>query len=115
MADIIKPPHGVEAASNSGTPCDYSEDMYRYYFELVDHTGVAKELISEFLGELHSRNVVTLSFGYEFDMPIQCAPDLIRLLARENIGIYQVVRYAKTTGVWCPSTTASKKADNLPR
>jgi hypothetical protein len=112
LAEIMKPPHVVATGSSIGTPRDYSEDMYRFYFELVDHSAVVKELLSTFLGERHSRSLTTLSFGYEFDMPIQCAPDLIRLLARENIAIYQVVRYAKITGVWCPSSTVSKQADN---
>jgi hypothetical protein len=112
LPEIMKPRHVVEAGSSIGTPRDYSEDMYHFYFELVDHAGVVKELLSKFLGEQHSRSLTTLSFGYEFDMPIQCAPDLIRLLAKENIAIYQVVRYAKTTGVWRPSPTVSKQADN---
>lgn len=105
-------PLGADADSNAGTPRDYSEDMYRFYFELIDHEGVAKELISMFLGERHSRGLITVSFGYEFDMPIQCAPDLIRLLSRENIAVYQVVRLAKTAGVWRSSPTAAKQADN---
>lgn len=105
-------PLGADACSNAGTPRDYSEGMYHFYFELVDHGGVAKELISRFLGERHSRSLTTVSFGYEFDMPIQCAPDLIRLLSRENIAVYQVVRLAKAAGVWRSSPTASKQEDN---
>jgi hypothetical protein len=99
-------PLGDDAGSNMGTPRDYSEDMYHFYFELIDHGGVAKKLISNFLGEQHSRGLTTASCGYEFDMPIQCAPDLIKLLARENIGIYQVVRLAKTAGIWRSNSTA---------
>jgi hypothetical protein len=99
-------PLGVDAGSNAGSPRDYSEGMYRFYFELIDHGGVAKELISRFLGERHSRSLTTVSFGYEFDMPIQCAPDLIRLLTREGIAIYQVVRLAKAAGLWRSSSPA---------
>jgi hypothetical protein len=94
---------GADAGLNMGTPRDYSEDMYHFYFELIDHGGVAKELISGFLGERHSRSLTTVPFGYVFDMPIQCAPDLMRLLTRENIAVYQMIRLAKTAGVWRPN------------
>ncbi len=33
-----------------GTPLDYTSDMYRVYFEIRDHDGMAKEIISGFLG-----------------------------------------------------------------
>jgi hypothetical protein len=44
--------------------------------------------------------MIVLAHGYETELPIQCVPDLVRLLSAENIAVYQVVRYAKTNGVW---------------
>jgi hypothetical protein len=86
---------GDHMSESINTPRDYSEDMYRFFFEIVDNSGTVKQMISNFLGEENSKSLAAVAYGYEFDMPIQCAPDLIRLLAMENIGIYQVVRGAK--------------------
>lgn len=83
-----------------GTPLDYTSDMYRVYFEIRDHDGMAKEIISGFLGPARAEKIVTLAHGYEMELPIQCIPEIIRLLATENIAIYQVVRYAKTNNSW---------------
>jgi hypothetical protein len=38
--------------------------------------------------------------GFEFVAPIQCVPDIVRCLARENVAVYQVVRQAKVEGLW---------------
>jgi hypothetical protein len=89
-----------DETARAGTPRDYSEDLYRFYFELVDCSGLAKRIIMDFLGEKHSKSLIDLADGYEFDMPIQCAPEIVRMLARENVAVYQVVRLAKTNGVW---------------
>ncbi|HDX8401391.1 TPA: hypothetical protein RQN00_001481 [Aeromonas dhakensis] len=74
--------------------------MYRVYFEIRDHDGMAKEIISGFLGPAQAEKIVTLAHGYEMELPIQCIPEIIQLLATENIAIYQVVRYAKTNNSW---------------
>jgi hypothetical protein len=37
---------------------------------------------------------------YEAELPIQCVPEIVKLLVAENIAVYQVVRYAKTTATW---------------
>ncbi len=44
--------------------------------------------------------MIVLAHGYETELPIQCVPDIVRLLSAENIAVYQVVRYAKTNRVW---------------
>jgi len=83
-----------------GTPLDYTNDVYRVYFEVPDATHEAKKIISSFLGQKRSEKIVTLAHGYEVELPIQCIPDVIRLLTHANIAVYQVVRYAKTNGAW---------------
>lgn len=41
-----------------------------------------------------------LTHGFELVLPIQCVPDIGRLLTRDNIAIYQTVRYAQDEGSW---------------
>ena len=86
--------------SELGTPLDYTHDVYRVYFEVPDKWGIARKIIANFLGSEKAATIVTLAHGYEAEMPIQCVPDIVRLLSSENIAVYQVVRYAKTSGVW---------------
>lgn len=83
-----------------GTPRDYTSDLYRVYFELPDPSGIAGKIIADFVGSERATSIVALSHGYEVELPIQCVPDIVRLLSAENIAVYQVVRYAKTNGVW---------------
>ncbi len=89
-----------DTTSAGGTPRDYTEDMYRCYFEVGEHLGRAKEIISNFIGPEKAQELLTLAYGYEVEMPIQAVPDLVRLLVNSNIAVYQVVRYAKTDSVW---------------
>lgn len=86
--------------SEIGTPLDYTHDVYRVYFEVPDKSGIAKKILSDFVGDERAARMVTLAHGYETELPIQCVPDIIRLLTAENIAVYQVVRYAKTNEVW---------------
>lgn len=83
-----------------GTPKDYSEDMYKFYFEIGEWKDEALKIISSFLGQKHSKNITKLEFGYELIMPIQCVPDLVSLLSDKNIAIYQIVRGGKTQDIW---------------
>ncbi len=83
-----------------GTPLDYSSAMYRVYFEIGEHQGIAKHAIEAYLGPERSKNLVALPYGYECELAIQCVPDIVRELAQQNIAVYQVVRYAKTGNVW---------------
>lgn len=83
-----------------GTPRDYGSDMYRVYFEVSDPQGTAGRIIADFLGEQRAASMILLAHGYETELPIQCVPDIVRMLSTENIAVYQVVRYAKTNGVW---------------
>jgi hypothetical protein len=81
-------------------PLDYSEELYTFYIETVDADGTAECVLRSFLGPLHARRLHRLAHGFEFVSPIQCVPDLIRLLTQQNIAVYQVVRQAKAEGVW---------------
>ena len=83
-----------------GTPLDYSEELYRFYLETVDVDGTAERVLASFLGPRHAQRLHRLAHGFEFVAPIQCAPDLIRLLTQDNIAVYQLVRQAKVEGAW---------------
>ncbi len=83
-----------------GTPKDYTESLYRFYFEVGEYNDLAKTIITDFLGSERVADLVSLTHGYEFNLPIQCVPDLVRKLLEENIGIYQIVRFAKVNGTW---------------
>lgn len=83
-----------------GTPLDYTPEVYRVYLELLDERGVAKKIIADFVGSTRAAAIVSLAHGYETELPIQCIPEIVRLLVGENIAVYQVVRYAKAGGAW---------------
>lgn len=84
----------------TGTPLDYSEDLYRFYLETVDVDGSVEGVLRGFLGPRHAKRLQRLAHGFEFAAPIQCAPDLVRLLAQQNIAVYQLVRRAKIKESW---------------
>jgi hypothetical protein len=84
----------------TGTPLDYSEDLYEFYVETVDLDGTAERLLKSFLGPRHGARVQRLAHGFRFAAPIQCAPDLIRLLTQANVAVYQLVRQVKVEGRW---------------
>jgi hypothetical protein len=86
--------------SEIGTPLDYTSDVYRFYFEIGEHEEGAKKIILKYLGPEKSKSLIKLAHGYEVELPIQCVPDIVRELANVNIAVYQVVRYAKTNGIW---------------
>jgi hypothetical protein len=83
-----------------GTPLDYSEDLYGLYVETVVIDGTAEQVLRDFLGPRHTKRLRRHAHGFEFAAPIQCAPDLIRLLTQQNIAVYQLVRRAKVEGSW---------------
>ena len=83
-----------------GTPRDYSESVYRFYLEVADCSPATRRLIEDFLPQHYAVRIVGLDYGFEFEMPIQCAPDLVRQLMSKNTAIYQLVRLAKTKGLW---------------
>ena len=83
-----------------GTPLDYTEDLYRFYLEVRDIDGNVEKLLREFLGTTQAEQLQRLTHGFELTLPIQCAPEIVRLLAAENVAVYQIVRYAKVAGSW---------------
>lgn len=86
--------------SEVGTPLDYTEDLYRVYFEVRDIDGSVETLLRDFLGTARAAQLQRLTHGFELTLPIQCVPDIVRLLTRENVAVYQVARYAKVEGSW---------------
>ena len=95
----MKPGAGAGTA-DIGTPRDYSEGMYRFYLELADCSDATRRLIEAFLPPHHASRIVELDYGFELEMPVQCAPDLIRQLASQNVAIYQLVRLGRTKNQW---------------
>ena len=93
-------PTKLTDATTAGTPLDYSESVHRFYLELGDCSAATRLVIEKFLPQHHAGRIVDLDYGFEFEMPIQSAPDLVRLLFSKNIGIYQLVRLAKSKGHW---------------
>jgi hypothetical protein len=83
-----------------GTPLDYTSDMYRFYFEVGVVDDIAETALLRFLGPKRVESLVHLAHGYEIDLPIQVVPDLVQVLVNAGVGIYQIVRYAKTRSVW---------------
>jgi hypothetical protein len=84
----------IEMSSDTGTPCDYSEELYRFYLEVIDPNAVVKGMLAEFIGSANFHSISDRAHGYAFDMPIQAAPELIRTLSHANIAVYQLVRLA---------------------
>ena len=84
----------------TGTPLDYTSDMYKVYFEVCEHDGIVLKLLTEFLGEEKASGITTLAHGYELELPIQVIPEIVKVLGQNNIAVYQVVRYAKTNRIW---------------
>jgi hypothetical protein len=83
-----------------GTPRDYSSDIYRVYFEVGSPNSATLNMLIDYIGVDKGREITVLAHGYELELPIQVVPDIVRLLSGNNIGVYQVVRYAKTNSTW---------------
>ena len=86
--------------SEIGTPRDYTEDVYKVYFEVREYKESALNILATFLGEDKAHSITKLAHGYELEIPIQCVPDIASLLCEGGVGIYQIVRYAKTDSRW---------------
>lgn len=86
--------------SEIGTPRDYTEDVYNVYFEVGEYKEIALNIFTTYLGEDKAHSISKLAHGYELEIPIQCVPDIAKLLCEGGIGIYQIVRHAKTDSRW---------------
>ncbi len=83
---------------------EYTDDLYRVYFEVGEHENVAADIMTRFLMS-RSQDILNLSFspaslrkhshGYEVDIPLQLVPEIVRELAKSNVAIYQVIRINK--------------------
>ena len=84
-----------------GTPLDYTDHLYRVYFEIGDYADFGKDVITSFLAS-RSKDIPCLSenpdalercaHGYVVRVPMQIIPELVRELGRKNVAVYQVVR-----------------------
>ncbi|MET0655950.1 MAG: hypothetical protein ABWY94_10320 [Pseudoxanthomonas sp.] len=88
----------------SGTLRDYTDDLYRVYFELGESGNLAADamkrlLISRVQGisvpSFTPASIVQKGDGYEVDIPMQIIPELVRDLAMHNVAVYQVIRVNK--------------------
>ncbi len=87
-----------------GTPADYSDVLYRVYFEVGEWQQVARTALCDFLLE-RSQGHPAFHFqpaalrvkphGYEVNLPMQLIPEVVRALAGRNIAIYQVLRLGR--------------------
>jgi hypothetical protein len=84
----------------TGDPLDYSEDLYRFYLETANVGEAAERALRTYLGPRHARQLKRVRHGFEFVVPIQCVPDVVRLLTQENVAVYQLVRQEKVAGQW---------------
>ena len=89
-----------EDIAKLNTPRDYSRSLYKFYLEIGEFEDMALNTIKELFGADRLHLISPLDHGYELIMPIQVAPDVIRELSHKNIGIYQLVRFAKVSGEW---------------
>jgi len=76
-----------------------------FILEVRDIDGSVERLLRDFLGTAQAAQLQRLTHGFELTIPIQCAPDIVRLLTRENVAVYQIARYAKVEGSWRWHTT----------
>ncbi len=83
-----------------GTPLDYTEDVYKVYFEVGEYKECALNILATYLGEDRAQSITKLAYGYELEIPIQCIPEITSLLCDGGVGVYQIVRYAKTNNKW---------------
>ncbi len=93
----VKPPYET---LETGTPLDYTSELYKVYFEVRENNGIVLKMLTEFLGEEKASCINTLAHGYELELPIQVIPEVVKVLSQNNIAVYQVVRYAKTNRTW---------------
>ncbi len=86
--------------SKKSPPKDYTDDLYKVYFEVGEYKGRAKKVLENYLGADQKGKIKILSHGYVVEIAMQCIPDIIGGLIAENIAIYQVNRYTKIDGSW---------------
>lgn len=84
-----------------GTPGEYTDDLYRVYFEVGEFEDSARNAIASALksysqGSAHfdftPSSLRQHSHGYEVDIPMQLIPEIVRELAARNVAVYQIVR-----------------------
>ncbi len=96
IGNCTNDPGSPTPASPAGTLGDYSDDLYRHFFEVPDRSDIAEGVFLEYLGREHSARLRRVENGYELLIPIQCAPELVRLLTNDDVAVYQLVRLEKS-------------------
>lgn len=87
-------------ATQTNTPLDYSEDVYKVYFEVGEYQDAAYDVFCRYLGDERAKSIGKLAHGYNLEIPIQCIPEITDLLCQGGIGVYQIIRYTKTDQKW---------------
>lgn len=94
----------MSSSRSIGTPGEYTNNLYRVYFEVGEHDGFAGQVIANFLAvrlvEITGTAFVPESLrrqahGYEADIPLQLVPEVVRELSAKNVAVYQVIRINK--------------------
>ena len=83
-----------------GSPKEYTDDLYRVYFEVGEYENFAADVMTRFLISnpdisYSPASLRQQSHGYEVDIPLQLVPEIVRELAKSNVAIYQVIRINK--------------------
>jgi hypothetical protein len=98
----------------TGTPRDYSDQLYRVFFEIGEFEGLGKRIIMDYLTDNGHRVdpqsylLQTTPYGYELEIPMQVIPEIIQALNREKVAVYQVVRIAGPYGSWLSKATVNE-------
>jgi hypothetical protein len=70
--------------------------------------------MADFLGSARAEEIQVLAHGYALELPIQCVPEIVRLLVAENIAVYQVVRLARPNAVRTLSPMSNERIRSGP-
>ena len=70
--------------SAAGTPADYTEGLYRLYFEIRDADGAAERIIRDFLGAERAGQMCRLAACAMGSVLRSCATGAVRLFMLSN-------------------------------
>lgn len=91
---------------SAGLPGDYTDALHRVYFEVGEHEGFVKDVITQFLfSRVECEAALQRSLpmhtetasGYEVVLPVQLIPELVRELVERNVAVFQVIHRGSAT------------------